>query len=156
MNWCFYMNFTRMGGSSSLVRSHSFAFVFVFCCRQIGDSGPRHSVEGHPLERCSYWILVSNLTVLPAGGISYARVHNISLPNTSSSPRPIVLSFFGPFSHIYHFPTGGNPYWEAADLWYDVTVDMEWYDPGWVMIWNSSLVITMDLTSTMQTENYTW
>lgn len=28
------------------------------------------------------------------------------------------------------FYPGDDPYWEAVDLWYGATEDMEWYDPG--------------------------
>ncbi|KAF9256973.1 beta-glucan synthesis-associated [Marasmius fiardii PR-910] len=47
------------------------------------------------------------------------------------------------------FP-GEDPYLEAVDLWYGVTADMEWYDPGQVITRDGALVITMDTVATQQ------
>ncbi|KAJ7639165.1 beta-glucan synthesis-associated [Roridomyces roridus] len=46
------------------------------------------------------------------------------------------------------FYPGDDPYWEAVDLWYGNTADLEWYDPSQVMTKGGNLVITMDSTST--------
>ncbi|KAJ7094452.1 beta-glucan synthesis-associated [Mycena belliarum] len=41
------------------------------------------------------------------------------------------------------FP-GDDPYWEAVDLWYGNTQDLEWYDPSQIVTREGHLVITMD------------
>ncbi|KAJ7494402.1 glycoside hydrolase family 16 protein [Mycena galericulata] len=41
------------------------------------------------------------------------------------------------------FYPGDDPYWEAVDLYYWPTGDLEWYDPGAITTQNGSLVITM-------------
>ncbi|KAJ3494568.1 hypothetical protein NLJ89_g10781 [Agrocybe chaxingu] len=46
--------------------------------------------------------------------------------------------------------TGDDPFWEAVDLWYGATGDLEWYDPSQVTTRDGALVITMDSTSTGQ------
>ncbi|KAJ7498599.1 beta-glucan synthesis-associated [Mycena latifolia] len=46
------------------------------------------------------------------------------------------------------FYPGDDPYWEAVDLWYGNTADLEWYDPSQVVTREGHLVITMDSTST--------
>lgn len=43
---------------------------------------------------------------------------------------------------------GDDPFWEAVDLWYGVTGDIEWYDPSQVTTRNGNLVITMDSIET--------
>ncbi|KAG6855509.1 hypothetical protein H0H87_001844 [Tephrocybe sp. NHM501043] len=48
------------------------------------------------------------------------------------------------------FYPGDDPFWEAVDLWYGVTGDIEWYDPSQVTTSNGSLVITMDSADTLQ------
>ncbi|KAF8066469.1 beta-glucan synthesis-associated protein-domain-containing protein [Lyophyllum atratum] len=48
------------------------------------------------------------------------------------------------------FYPGDDPFWEAADLWYGATADMEWYDPSQVITRNGSLVITMDSADTLK------
>ncbi|KAF9256974.1 beta-glucan synthesis-associated [Marasmius fiardii PR-910] len=45
------------------------------------------------------------------------------------------------------FP-GEDPYFEAVDMWYGVTGDLEWYDPGQVITRDGALVITMDTVAT--------
>jgi hypothetical protein len=40
--------------------------------------------------------------------------------------------------------TGNDPYWEAVNLWYGATADLEWYGPQQVTTCYGSLVITMD------------
>jgi len=42
------------------------------------------------------------------------------------------------------FWAGDDPFWEASDLWYGATGDIEWYDPQQVTTRDGSLVITMD------------
>ena len=41
------------------------------------------------------------------------------------------------------FYPGDDPYWEAVDLWYGATNDLEWYDPRQVMT-NGNLSILME------------
>lgn len=48
------------------------------------------------------------------------------------------------------FYPGDDPFWEAVDIWYGSTADMEWYDPQQIKTLNGNLVITMDSTSTTQ------
>lgn len=42
------------------------------------------------------------------------------------------------------FYPGDDPYWEAVDLWYGSTMDLEWYDPSQVTTKNGHLAITME------------
>ncbi|KAF8213898.1 beta-glucan synthesis-associated [Mycena galopus ATCC 62051] len=46
------------------------------------------------------------------------------------------------------FYPGDDPYWEAVDLWYGNTQDLEWYDPSQIITRQGHLIITMDSTST--------
>ncbi|KAG7100302.1 hypothetical protein E1B28_002077 [Marasmius oreades] len=48
------------------------------------------------------------------------------------------------------FYPGDDPYFEAMDMWYGVTQDLEWYDPQQVTTRDGALVITMDSTNTTQ------
>ncbi|KAJ7129340.1 beta-glucan synthesis-associated protein-domain-containing protein [Mycena epipterygia] len=48
------------------------------------------------------------------------------------------------------FYPGDDPYWEAVDLWYGNTADLEWYDPSQIVTRDGHLVITMDSTSTTE------
>ena len=41
------------------------------------------------------------------------------------------------------FYPGDDPYWEAVDLWYGATQDLEWYDPQAAVTKDGKLVITM-------------
>ncbi|KAF7324805.1 Beta-glucan synthesis-associated protein [Mycena kentingensis (nom. inval.)] len=51
------------------------------------------------------------------------------------------------------FYPGDDPYWEAMDLHYWATNNMEWYDPSSVTTQNGSLVITL---SEVETHNLPW
>ena len=42
------------------------------------------------------------------------------------------------------FYPGDDPYWEAVDLWYWATKDLEWYDPGQITTRDGSLRIKME------------
>jgi len=42
------------------------------------------------------------------------------------------------------FYPGDDPYWEAVNLWYGATQDLEWYDPSQVTTKGGSLQITME------------
>lgn len=46
------------------------------------------------------------------------------------------------------FYPGDDPYWEAVDLWYWATRDLEWYDPGQITTRDGSLRIKMENTQT--------
>ena len=46
--------------------------------------------------------------------------------------------------------TGDDPFWEAVDIWYGATNDLEWYDPQQITTRGGALVITMDSTATTQ------
>jgi len=48
------------------------------------------------------------------------------------------------------FYPGDDPFWEAVDVWYGATGDLEWYDPQQVTTRDGALVITMDSTDTLQ------
>lgn len=42
------------------------------------------------------------------------------------------------------FYPGDDPFWEAVDIWYWATNDLEWYDPRQVTTRNGALVITLE------------
>ncbi|KAG8899650.1 hypothetical protein FRB99_006518 [Tulasnella sp. 403] len=42
------------------------------------------------------------------------------------------------------FYPGDDPFWEAVDIWYGATMDLEWYDPQMITTRNGSLVITLE------------
>jgi hypothetical protein len=42
------------------------------------------------------------------------------------------------------FYPGDDPYWEAVDLWYWATKDLEWYDPGQITTRDGSLRIKLE------------
>ncbi|KAJ6538483.1 beta-glucan synthesis-associated [Mycena vulgaris] len=46
------------------------------------------------------------------------------------------------------FYPGDDPFWEAVDLWYGNTQDLEWYDPSQIVTREGHLVITMDSIAT--------
>ncbi|PAV24064.1 beta-glucan synthesis-associated [Pyrrhoderma noxium] len=46
------------------------------------------------------------------------------------------------------FYPGDDPYWEASDLWYGVTADLEWYDPSAITTKDGYLQITMSKKDT--------
>ncbi|KAH9476339.1 Beta-glucan synthesis-associated protein KRE6 [Psilocybe cubensis] len=48
------------------------------------------------------------------------------------------------------FYPGDDPFWEAVDLWYGATQDLEWYDPAQVTTRGGALVITMDSVNTTE------
>ncbi|KAF8987327.1 beta-glucan synthesis-associated [Cyathus striatus] len=50
------------------------------------------------------------------------------------------------------FYPGDDPFWEAVDLWYGATADLEWYDPQQVTTRDGALVITMDSTTPFTTD----
>ena len=42
------------------------------------------------------------------------------------------------------FYPGDDPYWEAVDLWYGATADLEWYDPKNVFTRGGNLVLLLE------------
>ncbi|EMD36637.1 glycoside hydrolase family 16 protein [Gelatoporia subvermispora B] len=42
------------------------------------------------------------------------------------------------------FWPGDDPFWEAVNIWYGTTEDLEWYDPSQIFTTNGSLQIRMD------------
>lgn len=46
------------------------------------------------------------------------------------------------------FYPGDDPYWEAVDLWYKSTEDLEWYDPGQVYTQDGKLVLLLEQKET--------
>ncbi|TNY23923.1 beta-glucan synthesis-associated protein-domain-containing protein [Rhodotorula diobovata] len=59
------------------------------------------------------------------------------------------LVFSDEFNHDGRtFWPGDDPYWEAVDLWYWGTRDLEWYDPDAITTRDGNLVITLDQTPT--------
>ncbi|ESK85956.1 glycoside hydrolase family 16 protein [Moniliophthora roreri MCA 2997] len=48
------------------------------------------------------------------------------------------------------FYPGDDPFFEAVDIWYGVTQDLEWYDPQQVSTRDGAMVITMDSADTVQ------
>lgn len=48
------------------------------------------------------------------------------------------------------FYEGDDPFWEAVELWYGQTGDLEWYDPQQITTREGALVITLDSTQTLQ------
>jgi hypothetical protein len=46
------------------------------------------------------------------------------------------------------FNPGDDPFWEAVDLWYGNTADVEWYDPAMVYTRNGSLHVRIENVAT--------
>ncbi|TFK87206.1 glycoside hydrolase family 16 protein [Polyporus arcularius HHB13444] len=51
------------------------------------------------------------------------------------------------------FYPGDDPFWEAADLWYGSTNDLEWYDPKQLYTKNGALQIVMDSVTDITTNH---
>lgn len=51
------------------------------------------------------------------------------------------------------FYPGDDPYWEAVDLWYGSTMDLEWYDPAQITTSQGALIITMDAVEDITTNH---
>ncbi|GLB41258.1 putative glycoside hydrolase family 16 protein [Lyophyllum shimeji] len=72
-----------------------------------------------------------------------------ALTRTGYDGHPYDLVFSDEFSVDGRtFYPGDDPYWEAVNLWYGVTADLEWYDPSQVTTRDGALVITMDSVAT--------
>lgn len=52
------------------------------------------------------------------------------------------------------FP-GDDPFWEAVDLWYGVTQDLEWYDPGQITTGDGKLRIKLEKVDARTNHNLT-
>ena len=66
----------------------------------------------------------------------------MNLTPTAGRSIPAVRIALG---HLYlsSLILADDPYWEAVDLQYWPTSDIEWYDPGQVTTQNGSLIINM-------------
>ena len=51
------------------------------------------------------------------------------------------------------FYPGDDPYWEAVDLWYGATQDLEWYDPSQITTQGGALQITMESVDDITTNH---
>ncbi|KAL0572856.1 hypothetical protein V5O48_009105 [Marasmius crinis-equi] len=70
---------------------------------------------------------------------------------TGFDGQPYELVFSDEFTEPGRtFYPGDDPYFEAVDIWYGVTQDLDWYDPSQVTTRDGALVITMDTTATPQ------
>lgn len=68
-----------------------------------------------------------------------------ALTRTGSDGHTYNIVFSDEFNHDGRtFYPGDDPYWEAVDLHYWPTGDVEWYDPGQITTANGKLVITME------------
>lgn len=64
---------------------------------------------------------------------------------TGNDGKDYVLVFSDEFENPGRsFYPGDDPYWEAVDLWYWATNDLEYYDPAQITTRNGKLVITME------------
>jgi beta-glucanase (GH16 family) len=71
-----------------------------------------------------------------------------ALTRVGSDGNTYNLVFSDEFNHDGRtFYPGDDPYWEAVDLNYWPTGDVEWYDPGQITTANGKLVITMERKS---------
>lgn len=90
---------------------------------------------------------------LPSMAGNFALIDNdtpstaYSKPSWSVSGQEMELVFSDEFTQDGRtFYPGDDPYWEAADLYYWVTNDLEWYDPSAITTKDGKLVITMSNT----------
>lgn len=68
-----------------------------------------------------------------------------ALTRTGFDGQPYELVFSDEFNLDGRtFYPGDDPFWEAVDLWYGATADLEWYDPGQVVTKDGHLQITME------------
>ncbi|KAG6855191.1 hypothetical protein H0H87_007007, partial [Tephrocybe sp. NHM501043] len=73
-----------------------------------------------------------------------------ALTRTGFDSLPYDLVFSDEFTTPGRsFYPGDDPFWEAVDLWYGATGDIEWYDPSQVTTRDGALVITMDSADTL-------
>ncbi|EED80246.1 predicted protein [Postia placenta Mad-698-R] len=63
---------------------------------------------------------------------------------TGFEGQPYVLVFSDEFNTDGRSFPGDDPYWEAADLWYGATNDLEWYAPEQVTTTGGALHITLE------------
>lgn len=64
---------------------------------------------------------------------------------TSASGESQTLVFSDEFNDDGRtFYDGDDPFWQAVDLWYGVTEDLEWYDPDAITTANGTLAIRFD------------
>ena len=68
-----------------------------------------------------------------------------ALTRTGADGKSYHIVFSDEFEHDGRtFYPGDDPYWEAVDLHYWPTGDVEWYDPGQITTEGGKLVITME------------
>lgn len=53
------------------------------------------------------------------------------------------------------FLPGDDPFWEAADIWYGATKDLEWYDPGQVYTGGGKLRVRLEMADPESNHNLT-
>jgi hypothetical protein len=72
----------------------------------------------------------------------HAQCFPMNSTRTAGRSIPAVRIALG---HLYlsSFILLDDPFWEAVDLQYWPTADIEWYDPGQVTTQNGSLIINM-------------
>ncbi|KAF9516003.1 glycoside hydrolase family 16 protein [Hydnum rufescens UP504] len=67
------------------------------------------------------------------------------LTRTGFDGQPYELVFSDEFETPGRsFYPGDDPFWEAVDLWYKSTQDLEWYDPAQITTRDGHLVIVLD------------
>ena len=77
-----------------------------------------------------------------------------ALTRTGFDGKPYNLVFSDEFnSDARTFYPGDDPFWEAVDLWYWPTSDLEWYDPKNAFTRDGSLVLLMEQVEDV-TENH--
>ncbi|KAF7355633.1 hypothetical protein MSAN_01480800 [Mycena sanguinolenta] len=79
-----------------------------------------------------------------------------AMTRTGFDGQSYTLVFSDEFSEDGRtFYPGDDPYWEAVDLWYGNTADLEWYDPSQIITREGHLVITMDSADTTEAHQST-
>ncbi|GAA6007082.1 hypothetical protein JCM10207_001499 [Rhodosporidiobolus poonsookiae] len=151
------------------------AIVGVFAGYPIGhwalSDAPRYNVSvGYYDDKTTPAVDKGPVAGLPVGGAAYSYAPNITTrtgpidPDTPESAytklsadgkTTLHLVFSDEFNEDGRiFDPGMDPFWEAVDLWYWQTVDLEWYDPGnagtqdgylWLELSKESMAVSRDL-----------
>ncbi|KAF8514413.1 beta-glucan synthesis-associated protein-domain-containing protein [Gautieria morchelliformis] len=97
--------------------------------------------------------VISLFTAYPIVTFFHSNARNLAIGNN------VQVNATGQVADLPHLPLvfsdefntegrsfypGDDPFWEAVDLWYHATQDMEWYDPGQVTTTNGSLRIRIE------------
>ncbi|KAI0300491.1 beta-glucan synthesis-associated [Multifurca ochricompacta] len=91
-----------------------------------------------------------NTVTVPVGSFAIPQLIDPETPGSAKSRtgfdnQDYVLVFSDEFNTDGRsFFPGDDPYWEAVDLWYWATGDLEWYDPGQVYTANGSLHVRLE------------